>query len=214
MSKLPSTVKFASAFSDSPTAGARICTECGQNTELPLDWVGHLNAIQAGAPRQKKQITPTDVDLWCEVNNFFLIVESKFHSEFIQDGQKSALDALVRTGLLTVVYQIGKHDPTHWWYQDFTTRKSEIFESGFTPDRRGGSLYEFIKAWACKADNHKALTTWREHVIQAALTDRGFHQTEDKMIRWALEYVLERALNHSPQSRKWAKNLISKTANL
>jgi hypothetical protein len=149
---LPSTVKFPHAFRTSPSAGF----------DGALHWEFWRYAIN------RRCIEPMDLDAIVEINNFFLINESKNPGVPISSGQQRTLNALLRTGLCTVIYQTGKEWPQFWSYQTIAHPRTPEFADGLNPDRRSGSIFDFIRAWSIKNDTRHP-EAWRFRMIDAAL---------------------------------------------
>jgi hypothetical protein len=148
---LPSTIIFPEAFKRSPTA----------DNDGVYYWEWWRAAIN------RRGIRPTDGDAIVEINNAFLLAETKDEGVPIQDGQRRTLDALLRTGLWTVIHQIGKHTPVSWALERYAMPRRE-FTGGLNVDRRSGPLFDFVARWAERADSlHKHW--WRKRAITAAL---------------------------------------------
>jgi len=149
---LPSTVKFPSAFTQSPSAG----------NDGHLHWEWWKYAID------RRDIKPMDIDGLVEIKNNFLICESKNPGVPIPKAQQDSINALLRTGLFTVIYQYGKETPQWWAQQGHAKARSPDFAGGLNPDRRSGGLFEFVKKWAQVVDAFHP-EAWRARLIQAAL---------------------------------------------
>src|SRR5262249_1353732 len=145
------TVLYPDAFKRSPSAG--------------FDGVFHWDHWAPAIAR--RAIAPSDLDAIVEIKGFFLICESKDEGAHIQKGQRLLLDALVRTGLVTLITRWGKEPPGKWWQYETINYKSLVLgptDSQSVVDQET----VFISRWAEVVDGYQA-DQWRLRMIDSAL---------------------------------------------
>jgi hypothetical protein len=150
---LPSTIKHAAAFLRSPAAG--------------FDGVLHWDWLKRGV--NFRGISPMDIDASVETHNFFLMVESKDEGVNISTGQRMAIDALVKTGLVTFVYQYGKEVPTAWQIHQWNG-KSELIKTAKEGSTMLLDMEAFARKWFVHHDGLRN-DAWQHRLIEVACKD-------------------------------------------
>ena len=143
MTDLPKTILYPDAFRRSPSA----------EFDGVLHWDHWAPAIA------RRRISPNDIDAIVEINNFFLICESKDENVAIQPGQRQMLDALLRTGLFTLISRWGKEPPGKCWQlETFNGAQEKKAADSQTVVEQEST---FIADWAETVDKRFDRDEWR-----------------------------------------------------
>jgi hypothetical protein len=165
MGNLPATILHPEAFKSSPSA----------DFDGAYHWEHWRRAINVG-PRLNRGISPTDIDAIVEINNHFLMAETKDAGTGIKNGQMRTINALMRTGLFTFIARWGKAPPGDSAYSLNFFGKREIFCPPIVETEE-----KKIASWADWADKQPN-DAWRLRLVRAAAYGAP-EETKRRMIK-------------------------------